>query len=232
MLISIHREGKKTMLSQWNLKTILNNHDWRSKLTDGVLAAAVLFLLWLVVALAAHPIRVIFGLPGMLVYALGLMAVALFSFQQSLVGGRPDNVRAWYGIAGGLLIWSMIEVSGDLGLPVIPSPSGVIILIMVSLIVGLLWRNFLPVGARFFSLTILLNWAELLFMSTQEWLASFSPVFTLTYRATGYLAILAAFLTLGWILFHTRRRIQRVSGALAIWFMISLALYVFRGSLF
>jgi len=69
-------------------------------------------------------------------------------------------------------------------------------------------------------------------METEETLAAFSPVFHLAYRATGFLAIIAALLAIGWILFKSRRRMQRISAALTIWFLFSLALYVFRGSLF
>lgn len=217
---------------QWNIQTILHIPDLWSKLTDGLLAAAVLFLVWLIVALADLPIQIRYGLPGLLVYALGLLAVAMFSFQQSLVSRRPDSLRAWYGTAGGLLVWSMIEVSADFGLPMFPGPAGLVMLIMVSLVVGLLWRHYLPVGARFFALTLLLNWFEMILMSAQGWLSNLSPIFAVVYRAAGYLAILGIVVALGWIFFRTRRRIQRISGALAVWFLGSLALYVFRGSLF
>ena len=69
-------------------------------------------------------------------------------------------------------------------------------------------------------------------MNFHENLSSLSPVFALTYRATGYLAIVGALLILGWILFKTRRRIQRVNGALALWLLLSLAIYVFYGQVF
>ena len=54
-------------------------------------------------------------------------------------------------------------------------------------------------------------------------LAEYSPVFTLLYRATGFLAVLFALVGLGWILFFTRRRIERISGAIGVWFLLSLA---------
>jgi hypothetical protein len=213
-------------------KFALNNPEWHSKLTDGVLAAAVLILIWMTVALAIRPISMAFGPPGLLVYDLGLLAVAMFALQQALVPGRIDAVRAWYGITSGLLAWAVVEVTGYLGVPVMPGMAVVILLIMAGLIVWLMWKTVLPAGARFFSLTLLLNWAEHLLMETEETLAVFSPVFHLVCRATGFLAILLAVLALGWILFQSRRRIQRISAALAIWFLFSLALYVFRGSLF
>ena len=220
------------MQRNWNARLTQFNHEWFSKLTDGILAAVVLVLLWLVVYLAVRPIQAMFGNPGLLVYVLGLLAVSMFSLQQALLLRHSETTRAWYGMAGGFLAWSVTEVVNQLGVPLLPGLAGMVLLIMVALIVTLLWRHGLPVGARFFALTYLLNWVELFLMYIQERLAQYSPIFTLTYRATGYLALLAVALTLGWIVFQSRRRIHRVSAALAVWFFISLALYVFRGSLF
>ncbi len=220
------------MEQQTSAKFMPNRHEWWSKLTDGVLASTILVLIWLMIALAIRPITLIFGPPGLLVYVLGLLAVAMFSLQQALVPGRLDTTRAWYGIAGGFLAWSVTEVCIYLGIPIMPNLAGLVPLIMVVLIVMQLWKPVLPIGARFFSLTFLLNWSEHALMRIQEILAAFSPVFQLIYRATAYLSLFAVILVLTWIVFRTHRRIQRISGALAIWFLVSLALYVFRGSLF
>jgi hypothetical protein len=227
------RAGIKTkdMIMQNELRFLPEiNRDWRSKLVDGVLSVFVLCLTWLVVAISIAPVEVKFGAPGLLVYVLGLMAVALYCLQQALANQHAEPTRAWYGTAGGFLAWSVVSVSAYFGLPVQKS-AGLILIIMVSLIVVLLWRV-LPVGARFFGVAILLNWLGSIGMHTGEVLARFSPVFTLLYRATGYIAILAVFFGLGWILFLTRRRIERIGGALGVWFFVSLALYVFRGNLF
>jgi hypothetical protein len=215
-----------------SLKITSNHRDWWSKLTDGVLTAALMILVWLTVALVTRPISLVLGKPGLLIFGLALLAAAMYSLQQALVPGRQDIIRAWYGIAGGFLAWSVAEVSSYLGVPILPSLAGMLLLIMVVMIVGLLWRSVLPLGARFFSLVFLLNWTTYVLMRIQEVLAGFSPIFQLIYRATGYLAIFAIFLVLGWLLFQSRRRLQRVSAALAIWFLFTIALYVFSGSLF
>jgi cytochrome c oxidase assembly factor CtaG len=69
-------------------------------------------------------------------------------------------------------------------------------------------------------------------MQAQATLSDLSPIFALTFRVTGYLAIFGIVLAIGYILSYSRRRIQRVSAALVIWFFASLALYVFWGPLF
>lgn len=220
------------METQTNAKFALNNRDWWSKLTDGILASASLILIWMVVAMVVRPIAAVFGNPGLLIYVLALMAAAMVSLQQALVPGRVDATRAWYGIIGGFLAWAVMEVTGYLGVPIMPNMAALIPLIMVGLIVWLLWKMVLPVGLRFFSLALLLNWGEHVLLTIEEMLDISSPVFQLAYHASGVLTIFVAILALAWILFRTRRRMQRISAALAVWFLFSLALYVFRGSLF
>ncbi len=217
------------MHREWNLLPLINR-DWRSKLTDGVLAAALLYLTWLTVALVIGPVKAMFGAPGLLVFVLGLMAVSLYALQQALNNHHPEPTRAWFGTVGGFLAWAVVSVSANFGLPV-EKAAGLILVIMLSLIVALLWRV-LPAGPRLFSLAFLLNWLANLVMYAEVVLAKISPVFTLLYRATGYLSLLFALLALGWILFFTRQRIERIGGALGLWFLISLALYVFWGNLF
>ncbi|HEX9018973.1 MAG TPA: hypothetical protein VF806_07285 [Anaerolineaceae bacterium] len=210
-----------------NARLARNNNEWWSKLTDGVLAVIVLVLLWVMVALVVQPIRVMFGLPGLLIYVLGLLATAMFALQQSISASHSETTRIWYGIVGGFLAWSVADVTTYLGIPLMPNISGVILLIMVALIVALLWRNILPNGVRFFSLTLLLNWTERVILSLQDWLAGISPVFTLSFRVAGVLAGFFALMLFAWILFRTRRRVQRVVGALMVWFLISLVVYIF-----
>ncbi len=220
-------------LSQtYNSRTNPATPEWWHRLVDGILASLALVLAWLMVAITIRPISVAFGPPGLLVFVLGLLAVSMFCLQQALVPGRLDTTRAWYGIAGGFLAWVVTEVSIYLGIPVLPNLAGLIPLLMAILIVMLLWRTVLPTGARFFALTFLLNWAGHVFMRIEEMLAAYSPIFELIYRATAYLALLAVLAVLFLVVFQTRRRIQRISGALAIWFLVSLAIYVFRGGLF
>jgi hypothetical protein len=208
------------------------SRDGWSKLTDGLLMALVLYLLWLLVILAIRPIEQRFGQPGLLIYTLGLLAVAMFALQHAIFQRHTETARAWYGIAGGALAWSVLEVSSFLGAPILANAGGVIQMIMVSLIFMLLWRGALPLGMKFFGVTLLMNWAEFLFMQVQAWLSSLSPIFALTYRLTGYMALFGIVLAVGYILSYSRRRLQRVSAALLIWFFASLALHVFWGPLY
>lgn len=204
--------------------------EW-SKFTDGILAALIMVLVWETITLVIPPIENSLGKPGLLVYALGLLAVAMASFQQALFSHHNEIMRARLGIAGGFFAWAVAEVSSVLGLPIFPNLAGMVIFMMVTLIIGLLWRV-LPLGARFFSLVLILNWMEYIFLSIQQSLAPLSPVLSLSFRAVGIGAVFLAVLVIGWILFRTRRRMQRVSGAVALWFLIGLAARIFSSGIF
>jgi hypothetical protein len=182
--------------------------------------------------LVIKPVKTAFGTPGLLVYALGLLAIAMYCFQQALVYRNDEPQRAWYGITGGFLAWSVVLVSTNLGFPFLPGPASAVLLIMLALVVFVMWRNYLPLGARFFFLTLLLNWGGFLVMQAEQVLSRLSPVIFLAYRAAGVLAVLAAVFALIWVLFRSHRRIQRISGALAIWFLLSLAISIFHGRIF
>jgi hypothetical protein len=218
------------METQGRLRQAPNTKDLWSKLTDGVLTAVILILLWTTISLTVRPLVAAFGAPGLLVFVLGLLAVSMGALQQSIVARQPEPTRAWFGIAAGFLAWWVVELTGHMGVPVFPNLASVILLVMVGLITAVLWRSVLPIGVRFFSLTLLLNWSEHIFTTVQDQLVVVSPVFALAQRVIGVSAALGVLLMLGWILFRSRRRLQRVSGALAIWFLISLVIYGFRGA--
>lgn len=209
-----------------------NNREWWSKLTDGLLPVLIMILLWQTISLAMYAITATFNTPGLLVFVLGLLAISMFSLQQSIVQRHSETIRAWYGMVGGFLAWSVAEGCAQLGVPILPNIAGVLMFIMVALIVRLLWRSVFPLGVRFFSLTLLLNWSAYIFLNVQEWLASRSPIFALSLRVTGIIALLTALLTVFWILFQTNRRFQRVSGALAVWFLLTVVFYTFRTAFF
>jgi len=156
----------------------------------------------------------------------------MFALQHSIQEKNSHILRAWYGIAAGFLCWVVTEISMLLGTPLFPWPGGVVIIIMVALVFYILWINGLPFGVKFFTAVFFLNWATHLFVELQEFFAFDSPVFTLTYRITGYAAGLGIFLTLGYILFNSKRRIERVCASVLVWFLFSLVIYIFRGRLY
>ena len=210
-----------------SLRQSLSPNLW-SKLIDGILSVIILCLTWMVIAICIYPIESVFGMPGLLIYILGLLSVAMYSLQQSLVQRKSEPTRAWFGIAAGVICWAVIWISTHVGAS-LEFPATIIFLIMVGLIVILFWRTIFTIGPRFFSLALLLSWVGYAVMTALSLLAERSQIFMFFFQIAGYLALLCAILLTGWMILKSQRRIHQIIAALAIWFLLTVAIYVFLG---
>ena len=120
--------------------------DFRSKLIDGLLAALLLLLLTVVVDILVRPINQQFGIPGLLVYSLAVLALSVFTLDRSLNTRLPETTRGWYGLAGGMLAWAVAVFSSKMALLDVLGDSNILIFILLALIVATLWRRVLPIG--------------------------------------------------------------------------------------
>ncbi len=70
---------------------------------------------------------------------------------------------AWAGIVGGLLAWTLAELSHTLGLADIEAPAMFPLLALHLAALGILWPH-LPAGAQFWLICFTLNWSGHVFM--------------------------------------------------------------------
>ncbi len=211
-------------------------HGWRrdltSKLLDGLLPALVLYLLFMLVALGLKPIRAIFGGPGLLIYALGLLGVAMFSLQRALVPRFSETTRAWYGMAAGLLAWAVTEIGGLMDGSELFTPRGAILLLMLTLVTVLLWRAGQPLGVRFFLITFLANWSGDVTVTFLQRAAGLGAPLRVFYYSMGALCGVSAITIFLWMFFRSQRRVERIWASLWAVLLAVGAVYIFRGSLF
>jgi len=204
--------------------------NWRqdlgSKLFDGILAAVMLYLLYTFALLLVGPIQARAGRPGLLIYALVLIAISVYCLEHSLLLRIPDNYRAWYGMVGGITAWSSIRLSHILSTTQSNDVSSVLALILVALTVTRLWRRHLPLGAKFYALTFLISWGAQLLLDERDALIAWQPLFLQGYQIAGYLAVAAALWIIWWILFRTDRRLDRLNMAPALAFCLMFAVSV------
>jgi hypothetical protein len=206
--------------------------DLRSKLLDGLLPALVLYLLLMLVVFGLAPIVRLFGGPGLFLYMVGLLGIAMFSLQHALLLRLPETTRAWYGMAGGVLAWAVTEISGLLAGGKEATLREMIGLIMAWLVIALLWRGNLSLGARFFVTAYLTNWSGSVLLSTLQTIASWNPVLELFFRSLGVISAAGSLLLLIWMFFRSERRIQRIWASLFIVLLGAGAVFVFQGKLF
>ncbi len=208
--------------------------ELRSKLLDGVLAPLVLVLLTVLLALIVRPVEIVFSRPGLLVYAVVIMAAAVVSLERSVVLRYVDTARAWWGMLGGLLTWTVIEIANLISTNSIVSETGVLSMMLVILVVGVLWRRVLPLGVKFYAVSLLGAWATYLGLAGFRFLVQANPdpgaanAFTILGLSVGGLSVLV----LAWTFFQSKNRMQRLWVTLILWLCAMLMIYVFRGSIF
>jgi hypothetical protein len=201
--------------------------DLRSKILDGIVSASILLLIFLVIFMIILAVQQYFGRPGLLILAICLLALGMFFFEHSMFSQNSETRKVWYGMVAGLLAWRVAALSTLLGGSPLAGGGAVLLFIMVGLIIASLWRRVLPVGARLFSLTVMLNWAG------NQLLVSRSDIFAINgplghfFPYFGIVAIVASVTTLGFILFFSKDRVQRISAGLCLSFFIALAIDIF-----
>lgn len=206
--------------------------DLDSKFFDGILPVLVLYLLWQTILLPVGILYHRFGGPGLMVYALALIAIAVYSFQRGLNTRYAETTRGWYGMASGLIAWAATEFASMLSQSTLSNLDTAIALLLAILITALMWRQYLPVGARFFLTTYLTNGAGHILMSFFRLMAGTSPAAMLFFLILGYAAIAVMLGGLIWVMLFSERRLQRMWAALIILLAGSAAVYIFRGGWF
>src|SRR5512140_1047115 len=206
--------------------------DLRSKLVDGLLVAAVMVLFTLVMALLIRPVEILSGRPGILIYTVLLLAIGMVALERSINPRFNEIRRAGWGLAAGLVAWAVIELSNMLGEQTLVSETGVLTLMLVGATIGILWRKVLPVGLRFMAIVLLACWAGHLIIYGQIFMAGVDASFNRVGQIAGFVVVGIAVLTLLWILLESRTRMQRISGALVLWYCVISLIYLFRGGIY
>jgi hypothetical protein len=208
---------------------MVNRSDLRSKLTDGILAGGVLVMLELVMILLIQPIQLLFLSPGILVYTVVLIALAVICLERCLALRDPDMVRAWWGILGGMVTWAVIELSNWLGNQIVTNETGILIFLFVILIISVLWRRIAPLGLRYFFLLTMLGWLGHAALETVIFLTGRLPQIGSILMGIGYASIAAIVLAIVYIMLRSQTRLERINAAIVIWSAAMIAIYVFRG---
>jgi hypothetical protein len=209
------------------------NFEIRSKLLDGLLAPVFLILITILVVLLIRPVEILFQRPGLLVYTVILLAGAVVSLERSVVLRFPDAARALWGTVGGLLTWAVIELSNLIGNQGAINQTAILLLMLVGLIVGVLWKKVLPLGVKFYTVTFLGGWIGHLGVQGIQFVLKLSsdPSANGTYQMIGFSLIGLCVIIMGWIFLQSKSRIQRLWGTVALWLCAILLIYIFRGGL-
>ena len=202
------------------------SEEWKSKILDGLVPAGVLLLVALVVRLLWYPVSHFTNSAGSLIYLLLLLSGSMILLEQSMLNRRAEYTRAMDGMVSGLLAWLVISSSTILGPSAMIGRNGLILLIMVAIITGILWRRVYPLGMRYFTIIFLVNWGTLLITQGFFEILKAYSVFKLIYYTLGGLAVLAALGCVLYIFFRSKSRFQRIKWSTYLWFFLLFFLIV------
>ncbi len=198
--------------------------DWRSKIIDGVLPAVVLLIMLLFLNILVPPVQMLGGQPGLLLYALVLLAAAAVFLERSTMPDDTGLRRAAWGMAAGLFLWNVIRLSNEMS-PLFSTNAGNLILMALLVVFATLWRRVFPLGVRFFAVALLANWCSAALVYQMQLAAQQSLFFSLIEQFSKNLAGAASLMVLVWIFGYSQNRIQRLWAALWLWVILSHALY-------
>ncbi len=201
--------------------------DIKSKLLDGIVTAAGLYFVAMTITLLVFPIRAALGRPGLLIYTLILMAISVFCVERSIQMRIYEPVRAHYGMFAGLIGWTSISLSNDLGIPSISSVTGILVMILFTLTITRLWKRSLPLGGRFYAIAMMLAWVAELIIDTRPEIIRIYPFLDRIYPFCGFAALLGCILTVFWIFTQTYKRLDRLSAAPILAFFAVIAANLF-----
>ncbi len=209
--------------------------NWRrdlgSKLLDGLLVFVLTFLAMLLLSLLVEPFRMLLGKPGLLIYALVLLAASIFCLDRGLIRRKIETQTrsVWFGVASGISSWVFVKISGEIGALNLDNAASALLLLLALLVSLTFWRRGLPLGGSFFLSVFLLNWiAQFVATGWHQLENSFAYLQHLS-DFFGYLFLAALLSGLVGIFFYTDTPLQRSWFAIAMWFFLTLIVYAFWG---
>lgn len=203
-----------------------------SRIIDGTLPALTLLVLTLMVDLLIYPIQASAKIEGLFIYFFVILALGIYSLDRSTAARNNETSRALWGMAGGLFLWHavwMIQLFANFDFE---SPGLILILLIVTLVGLTLWRPVLPLGAKFFLLSFLMSWYSRIFVIQLLGLSAFGLIPAGTFYLTGFLALVAALICIGYLIYKAEFRVQRYWVALVLWQVSLIGLSVTMGALF
>ena len=203
--------------------------DWRSKFLDTMATGGGLVVINFALVMFVSYVERVYGRPGLFIFAFILMVIAIFCLERATTMRLPETWRARSGILGGLLSWAIVELALVVGQQNVSIITEVVVLSLAILVTVTLWRRSFSTGLQFYILTILFGWMGRIILSG---FLQLQIGLLMTYDVLWWAAIVFGLLGLGvigWTMFRSRTRIQRLMMAMMLWFCLMIVIYSLRG---
>lgn len=195
-------------------------------LTFGIFPVVVLATASLAIQLLVQPVLVLFNSVGLLVYSLILLVSGALALDCSIQLRFTEPTCARYGLAAGLLFWSCIRINlistSNANQDYLP----VVGIAATLIVVATLWKRVLPVGVKFFALSLMASWILHSLFSSFYNLAADTAHFQTSKQIIG-IFFMAAASVCGIRMFRVDTKIQKLWAALGGWVCMMAALAAF-----
>jgi len=203
--------------------------DWRSKLLDTLAIGGGLVVINFALLMLVSFVERVYDRTGLFIFVFTLIGFSIFCLERATILRFPETWRARTGILGGLLSWVVVELALLIGQQNMSIFTEVVVLAMAILVTITLWKRSFSTGLQFFIISFLFGWMGRIifggFLQIQNGLL-------MTYDVLWWAAMVFGILSLGvigWVLFRSRTRIQRMMMAVMLWFCLMIVLYSLRG---
>jgi len=203
--------------------------DWRSKLLDTLAIGGGLVVINFALLMLVSFVERVYDRTGLFIFVFTLIGFSIFCLERATTLRFPETWRARTGILGGLLSWVVVELALLIGQQNMSIFTEVVVLAMAILVTITLWKRSFSTGLQFFIISFLFGWMGRIifggFLQIQNGLL-------MTYDVLWWAAMVFGILSLGvigWVLFRSRTRIQRMMMAVMLWLCLMIVLYSLRG---
>ena len=203
--------------------------DWRSKLLDTLAIGGGLVVINFALLMLVSFVERVYGRTGLFIFAFILIVISIFCLERATTMRFPETWRARSGILGGLLSWAIVELALVIGQKNVSIITEAVVLTLAILVTITLWKRSFSTGLQFFIISFLFGWMGQIilggFLLLQNGLL-------MAYDVLWWAAFVFGFLCLGvigWVMFRSRTRIQRMMMAVMLWFCLMIVLYSLRG---
>jgi len=191
--------------------------DAASRARDGLIPAALLLAVTLMMDMFIYPIQAAASHQGLLIYLVLTLALGVFALEKTTSSRGNETSRAISGIIAGLFFWHSLWLIQLIGAAELNPQTTFLVLVLVMLIGLTLWRPVLPLGVKFFLLSFVAGWVNRFYITHTISRSTPPDVFTLLFYTSGFLALAGVIFGLVYLIYRAEFKVQRLWAALGIW---------------
>jgi len=205
--------------------------DLGSKVFDGIGSAGINLVLFVGLMFLQKPFYQLLGRPGLLTYGIVLMAVSLVCLDRAVRPRFPVTRQGWSGMIGGTLAWLVVYLSLQMEGISFSGMMPATLFLFVTLFAFVLSHRIPLIGLKFYCSTFLMGYFVYLCMNgVAHWTGRIRFIGE-AWKMAGYISLPAGIIIIGWMIYYSEKRVDRLWMGVWLLFFSLLAVSVFWGNI-